>query len=132
MNEFFLNITINSVVSLTINVVERADNNTAFSIIFPVVVQTNLQKLRLINLNYLTNQIVWPVQSTLEHLTIRDCSYHQYRTILSNSLHLRTLVIRNRIMGKTNQTVSSYALTTFDSTGTKLHKHLSNIIYFVV
>ncbi|CAF1417961.1 unnamed protein product, partial [Adineta steineri] len=94
---------------------KRVDN-TDLSIIFPIVIQTNLKKLCLNDLEYTTNQIAWPVQNTLEQLTIGDCSYHQYRLILCNSLRLKTLVIRNCIMGKTDQTVSSYALTTLDST----------------
>ena len=108
------------------------NTNEALSVIFPVVVQTNLQRLRLNDLNYTTNQIAWPLQSTLEQLTIRDCSYQQYRVILCNSLRLRTFVIRNCIMDNNDQTVSSYALTTVDSTGTELNMHLLNIIYFTV
>ncbi|CAF1420693.1 unnamed protein product [Adineta steineri] len=107
--------------------------NRALSIIFPVVVQTNLQKLRLNDLDYTRNQIAWPIQSALEQLTIRDCSYDQYRIILCNSLRLRTLVIRNCIMHNTDQTFWPYALTTSnstktqctlsDSTGTGLNMH---------
>ncbi|CAF1466687.1 unnamed protein product [Adineta steineri] len=117
MNQIFRHAITNSLVSLTANKCERVDNNATLSLIFSVVVQTNLQKLRLNDLNYRTNQIAWPIQSTLEKLTIGYCSYQQYRVILCNSLRLRTLAIRNWIMDNTDETASSYALTTFDSTG---------------
>ncbi|CAF1468587.1 unnamed protein product [Adineta steineri] len=94
---------------------ERMDN-TALSIIFSIVAKTKLQKLCLHDLDFTNNQIVWPIQSTLEYLTIRDCSYHQYRIILCNSPHLRTLIIRNCIMDNNDQMVSSYAVTTSNST----------------
>jgi hypothetical protein len=142
INQFFQHVTTNSLVSLAVNMHEIEDNYTAFSIIFPVMIQTNLQTLRLDNLDYENNRIAWPIQSTLEHLTIRDCSYDQYRIILCNSLRLRTLVIMNCTVNNTDQTVSSYAVTTsnsakrqrtsIDSAGTELDMHPSAIIYLVV
>jgi hypothetical protein len=114
MNQFFQHVATSSLVSLTVNTREREDN-TVFSIIFSVDIQNNLQKLSLNNLDYTTNEIAWPIQSTLEQLKIRDCTYHQYRNILCNSLRLRTRVMKNSIMNNTDETVSSYAVTTPDS-----------------
>ncbi|CAF3997705.1 unnamed protein product [Adineta steineri] len=94
----------------------NCNTKEASSTIFSIIAQTNLQKLHLNDIDCTTNEIAWPIQNTLEQLTIRDCSYHQYRIILCNSLRLRTLVIRNCIMDNNDQTVSSYALTTSDST----------------
>jgi hypothetical protein len=65
VTQFLQQVTTNSLVSLAVNMREREDN-TVFPIIFSVVIQTSLQKLRLNDLDYTTNEVAWPIQSTLE------------------------------------------------------------------
>jgi hypothetical protein len=114
MNQILQHLTTHLLFSLTIDT-RGLTNKVVLSSIFPVIVQTNLQKLCLSNLDYRTIETPWPSQSTLEQLTIRDCSYHGYRTILCNSHHLRTLVIRNCSMDDVDQIASSYTVTVSNS-----------------
>ncbi|CAF4051247.1 unnamed protein product [Rotaria sp. Silwood1] len=73
--------------------------------IFSVVNRSNIQKLYLNNLNFTTEDISWPIQSRLEQLRIRNCSYRGYRTILRNSSCLKALVIGNCIMSNNDKTI---------------------------
>jgi hypothetical protein len=114
MEQFLHHITSSCLVSLTINMHGREDNRV-LSVIFPVVIQFNLRKLHLNNLDYKTEGMSWPIQSTLEHLTIRDCTYRECRTILCNSCHLRTFRMRNCIMGNIDQTGFPFSVKTSNS-----------------
>ncbi len=128
MHQILQHVTTDSLVSLTVDI-SGLPNETIFSIIFSVVVQTNLRKLYLNNLDYTTNAISWPDQNTLEQLTIRDCTYQGYCTILCHSHRLRTLVIRKYIKSIADVTLNSYTVaasnsakrqrTSIDSTGTE-------------
>jgi hypothetical protein len=127
VNQILQRVTTQLLVSLTINLLELP-NNTIFSTIFPVIIQTNLQKLCWNNLNYTNIEIPWPNQSTLQQLTIKNCTYQGYCIILDNSHSLRTLVIDNCVTNNANETRSLYAVaasnsakrqrTSIDSTGT--------------
>jgi hypothetical protein len=131
ISQFLQHITTESLVSLTIDLSERENNNAFYSIIFPILdIQTNLKKVFLNKLDYITEEMPWPIHNTLKQLTIRDCTYHGYCNILANSRNLKILVIRNCIMNNVNEMVSSYSVTTsnpakrqrtsIDSTGTNV------------
>ena len=129
MSQILQQMTTTSLVSLTIDISER-ENNALYTIIYPFLqIQTNLKKIDLNKLDYITDEIPWPIQNALEQLTIRDCTYHEYCNILSNSRNLRVLEIRDCIMDNVDEMVSSYSIiasnpakklrTTIDSTGKK-------------
>ena len=107
-------INIDTLVLLTIDKYERL-NNGVFSSVSSLIVRTNLQKLYLTSLDYSHNGPLWPTESRLQHLTIRDCTYHGYHIILRNLLYLRTLKIRKCTMNNIDEPISLYTTTTSNS-----------------
>ncbi|CAF1418940.1 unnamed protein product [Adineta steineri] len=103
------NVTANSVISLTVNIL-GLENNEIFSVIFQFIIQANLQKLDLSASTYSRRaiEIPWPNQNTLEQLTIGSCSYDAYRIILHNSHRLRKMVIENFIIDNVNLIITSF------------------------
>ncbi|CAF3376824.1 unnamed protein product [Rotaria socialis] len=110
INRFLEHVTSITSFSLTI-VGYEGERDRILESIFPLVINSKLRKLSLHNLNYTNSTLPWPIQSTLEQLTIQDCTYDQYCVILSNSFQLKSFTMRNCIMNTIHKTGSS-SLTT--------------------
>lgn len=90
--------------SLSIHIPEQT-NSTTIERIFSVIVQFNLQKIYLHNLDFKFEHISWLSQCPLQHLTIETCSYNVYHEILCHFLHLRSFVINDWTINDTNQSI---------------------------
>ena len=108
------NINTDTLISLKIDTYQRY-NKIVLSIVSSFIFQTNVQKLYLTSLDYNHNELSWPAENRLQHLTIRNCSYHGYHIILRNLQCLRTLKIRECTMNDTDESFSLYTVTTFNS-----------------
>lgn len=127
VNRILPHVTTRSLVSLSISL-RQIPSSEVISTIFSAIIQTNLQRLCLNNLNNRNIEIPWPGQDTLQQLTIKTCTYQEFCIILGNSRNLRTFVIENYVMNNVNATGSSYAIAasnsakrqrvSIDSTGT--------------
>ncbi|CAF1031253.1 unnamed protein product [Adineta ricciae] len=108
------NVSTDLMFSLTINApILRPET---FSIILQLIIGTNLRKLNLNSFTYKPTIVSWPIQNTLEQLTISGCSYDGYRLIVANSHGLRKLIIKNGLMSGVGVAISSYATVGLDST----------------
>ncbi|CAF4457884.1 unnamed protein product, partial [Rotaria magnacalcarata] len=67
------------------------------------------------NVNYENNNILWTVQSHLQNLMIRDCTYEQYFFILNQLPCLKTFAIRDCLVKHTNGKSLISATSTFQS-----------------
>lgn len=113
MEELLKNIKSNRLLSLVVNF-NGKEAVKVLSIVYPIIIQTNLRKLHM-NLDCKNEEILWPIQSTLEEVTIHDCSYQEYYTILSNSFRLKKIVMKNCITKNIDQTSLSLSASSSNS-----------------
>ncbi|CAF1961040.1 unnamed protein product [Rotaria magnacalcarata] len=73
IRRFFEQISSTNLVSLTMDVYDR-DSDDVLAIICPVITRSMIRKLYINNLDYINPTVSWPIQSTLEQLTIQDCT----------------------------------------------------------
>ena len=70
--------------------------------------QLNLQKLELKTGSYAIEEMPWPVQHTLKHLTLMYITQKQYCTILRQTPNLKTLVLNHCSMHKLDEDTILY------------------------
>ena len=110
LNILIEQININSLSSLSIDI---RRNNTKFKdtsmiSLLSNITMANLRKLDLSMWSPEINQIVWPKNSTLQHLTLGNyVTLKQVCNILCQLSHLRTLVLRNCIVNDTDGIVTT-------------------------
>lgn len=137
IEEIFQQIGNSRLVSLEVGVNVYEPENNIFQIIFPAVIKWKLQRLHLNNLRQITDEISWPIQSTLKQVIIKSCTYLGYRTILSNSSHLKTFVMMNCDMDNIDRTMLSSSSTRSHSvkrqrTSTGILNYLSHSSAFIL
>ena len=133
INEIIQHVTARSLASLTI-ILREFLNNRITSSIFSAIVRTNVQKLYLNNMNYTNIEISWPNQNTLQHLTIKRCTYEGYCAIIDNSHSLSTLVIDDCVIQNANTMQTLYTVAASNSakrqrTDTSIFVLLNFMIY---
>ncbi|CAF3033810.1 unnamed protein product [Rotaria sp. Silwood2] len=67
----------------------------SFALVLSAIANPKVRKLHLKNIDYMTEQISWPSQCALQHITLRNCTYTQYHTILRSLSQLQTFVMRD-------------------------------------
>jgi hypothetical protein len=93
LDRFLQHINISTLVSLSVK--SRESNKTkAVATISSVINQCHLEKLCLSNFDQVLKDISWPVQYTLQHLTIGVCTLEEFHFILRHLSHLRTFVLK--------------------------------------
>ena len=73
--------------------------------LFSVIAQFNLWKLYLHDFEFQLESISWISQHSLQHLTIKTCSYNVYREILRHFVHLRSFAINDWGKNDTNESI---------------------------
>ena len=93
LDRFLQHINISTLVSLSVK--SRESNKTkAVATISSVINQCHLKKLCLINFDQVVKDISWPVQYTLQHLTIGVCTLADFHFILRHLSYLLTFVLK--------------------------------------
>ncbi len=99
----YLNIT-STLTSLAINWREaNCPTSITMDLLSPILSRLNLQKLELKTESYAIEEMLWPVQYTLKHLTLMYITQKQYCTILRQTPNLRTLVLNHCSMHKIDE-----------------------------
>ncbi len=99
----YLNIT-STLTSLAINWREaNCPTSITMNLLSPILSRLNLQKLELKTESYAIEEMLWPVQYTLKHLTLMYITQKQYCTILRQTPNLRTLVLNHCSMHKIDE-----------------------------
>ncbi len=92
LDRFLQHIDMYNLVSLSIKASSGTDETKILFSTMSIISRYHLQKLNLSHFDYkILKNISWPVDSTLQHLTIEDCSFKQFQLILHQLSHLRTL-----------------------------------------
>jgi hypothetical protein len=111
LNVLMERININSLSSLSINI--RKNNSkskdTSMISLLSNIVMANLRKLDLSMWDHEINNIAWPKQYTLQHLTLGHyVTLKQVYVILCQLAHLRTLVLRNCIVNNADGSIITF------------------------
>jgi hypothetical protein len=70
----------------------------------------NLHKLELKVGSYAIEEMSWPIQYTLKHLTLMYITHRQYSTILRKTPHLKTLVLNHCSMHEIDENVATLSI----------------------
>jgi hypothetical protein len=105
-----ININVLSSLSIDIRKNNSKSNDTSLISLLSNITMANLRKLDLCMWSHEINNIVWPKQYTLRHLTLGHyITLKQVCKILSQSVHLRTLVLRNCIVNNTDESIMAFS-----------------------
>ena len=97
--------------SLSINWQEsHCPANKTLSLLSTLLKRLNLRRLTLKTSSYTIGEISWPVQCTLEHLTLMYITQKQYCTLLRETPNLRTLVLNHCSMHQINDNISTLSV----------------------
>ena len=95
-------------ISLSVHSSECTQNDKTWTIISALCHQCNLQKLSVMtHANDQLEQVTWPEQYQLSCLSIRDCTFNSYHTIIHQLPNLRTLVMQQCHFEHQNNTLLS-------------------------
>ena len=108
IEQILRDININSLIALTIDVYDRKDNVIPSSIC-QLISRINIQKLDIPYWNYTDNITPWSIESQLQYLSIQNCTFNEYHTILSSLNQLRTFEISKCDMTHADKSISLYA-----------------------
>ena len=86
-------IDISLVVSLGVRCCTTHRNRT-LPLVSTALAQSRLRQLHLIGLSELTKSLSWPAQCSLQHLTIDNCNFQEYRSILQFCPFLQTIAMQ--------------------------------------
>jgi hypothetical protein len=95
-----------TLVSLSINWREaHCPTNEPLALLSSLLNRLNLRKLELKTDSYAIKEMVWPIQYTLEHLTLMYITQKQYCNILQETPNLKTLVLNHCSMHQIDENV---------------------------
>ncbi len=101
----YSNIT-STLISLSINWREaHCPTTDTMSLLSSILNRLNLQKLELKTGSYTIEEMPWPVQYTLKHLTLMYITQKQYCAILRETPNLKTIVLNHCSMHKIDENV---------------------------
>ena len=86
--------------------------NRALAFLSKVMTQPTLCKLNLMESDYRIEEMSWLNSFSIVHLTLKSCSLKEYNTILQRLPRLRTIVMAQLIMQRSNELITSYSAST--------------------